>query len=82
MRQADLDLAAARHAAAGEHFEWACFLVLDAARRLDKHYIGARYPNSHPAGAPGDLYTRSEAEQAFADASTVLEDVRRRLSSP
>lgn len=26
--------------------------TMDAAKALDKHYIPARYPNSHPAGAP------------------------------
>ena len=54
--------------------------VVEAAKGLDKHYIGARYPNSHPQGAPGDLYTPREASQALADAQTVLEHVRSRLS--
>jgi HEPN domain-containing protein len=117
MRQAELDLAAATHAHAGGHDEWACFLaqqagekavkalhegegteawghsvaellrglaavpadVADAGLALDKHYIPTRYPNAHPAGAPGDLYTAREAERALADAATVLEHVRGRL---
>lgn len=45
--------------------------VLDAARRLDKHYIPARYPNGFADGYPGKLYTRGEAEQAIADATIV-----------
>jgi HEPN domain-containing protein len=50
--------------------------VLDAARRLDKHFIPARYPNGFAAGYPGKLYTRGEAEQAIADATTIIEFCR------
>lgn len=53
--------------------------VLDAARRLDKHYIPARYPNGLAASYPGKLYTRGEAEHAIADATIVIEYCRRRL---
>jgi HEPN domain-containing protein len=55
--------------------------IVDAARVLDKHYIPARYPNSHPTGAPGDLYTAPEADRALGDAQAIIEYVRRRLSS-
>jgi HEPN domain-containing protein len=55
--------------------------IIDAGKALDKHYIPARYPNSHPAGAPGDLYTPAEAERALQDAERLLDYVRRRLSS-
>lgn len=119
LRQAELDIAAARDAQRSGHHEWACFaaqqaaekavkalhesegteawghsvvelsrglkdvpdVVLDAAKGLDKHYIPARYPNSHPAGAPGDLYTASEALRALSDTELVIGYVRRRLSS-
>ncbi len=54
--------------------------VLDAAKAVDKHYIPARYPNSHPAGAPGDLYTAPEADRALDDAAKVIEHVRGRFS--
>jgi HEPN domain-containing protein len=47
--------------------------VLDAARRLDKHYVPARYPNGFASGYPGMLYTRGEAEQAIDDASAIIE---------
>jgi HEPN domain-containing protein len=50
--------------------------VLDAARRLDKHDIPARYPNGFADGYPGKLYTRGEAEQAIADATSVTEFCR------
>jgi HEPN domain-containing protein len=52
-----------------------------AAKALDKHYIPARYPNAHPAGAPGELYTAPEAERALADAERIVEHVQRRLPS-
>jgi HEPN domain-containing protein len=51
----------------------AATVVLDAARRLDKHYIPARYPNGFAAGYPGRLYSRGEAEQAIADAATITD---------
>lgn len=56
--------------------------VTEAAKGLDKHYIPARYPNSHPQGAPGDLYTRRDAKQALDDAIIILEHVRSRLPPP
>src|SRR2546428_6424956 len=36
--------------------------LLDRAKALDKHYIQPRYPNGFDSGAPGDYYTRAEAE--------------------
>ena len=45
LRQAELDREAVSHTRAGRHFEWAT-----RARALDKHYMPARYPNSHPQG--------------------------------
>ncbi len=53
--------------------------ILDAARRLDKHYIPARYPNGFAAGYPGKLYTHGEAEQAIADATAIIEFCRGHL---
>jgi len=53
--------------------------VLDAARRLDKHYIPARYPNGFAAGYPGKLYTRGEAAHAIADATLITDYSRRHL---
>ncbi len=53
--------------------------VLDAARRLDKHYIPARYPNGFADGYPGKLYTQGEAEQAIHDATLITEFCGRHL---
>jgi len=44
----------------------------DAAKELDKHYIAPRYPNSLPKGAPGQVYTKAEAERAIANADRIL----------
>ena len=53
--------------------------VTDAARRLDKHYIPARYPNGFAEGYPGKLYTRGEAEQAIQDATLITAFCRRHV---
>lgn len=45
--------------------------LLNAARRLDKHYIPTRYPNGFDAGAPADYYTAEEAAEAIADAERI-----------
>ena len=47
--------------------------VVEAANRLDKHYIPARYPSGFAEGYPGRLYTRGEAEGAIQDAKTIIE---------
>jgi HEPN domain-containing protein len=54
--------------------------LLEAARRLDKHYLPTRYPNAFPEGYPGKLYTRGEALDAIEDARTIVELCRRQLS--
>lgn len=50
--------------------------LVDAARRLDKHYIPSRYPNGFDTGAPTDYYTEDEAEAAIADGVRILEYCR------
>ena len=46
--------------------------LLDAARELDRHYIPARYPNSHPAGAPFEHYMQGEAVRAVSNAESII----------
>ena len=46
--------------------------LLDAAKELDKHYIPARYPNSHPQGAPFEYYTQGEADRAVSNAKKII----------
>ena len=53
--------------------------ALEAAKRIDKHYIPARYPNGFDSGYPGKFYTRGEAEAAIADASHIIEFCRGKL---
>lgn len=54
--------------------------LVEAALRLDKFYILTRYPNGFESGAPGDFYTKAEAEAAIADASAIIEFCRRAIS--
>jgi len=56
--------------------------LLDAARRLDKHYLPTRYPNSFPAGAPRDYYTAQEAQQAIVDAAAIYDLCRQSVRQP
>lgn len=44
----------------------------DEAARLSRHYIGTRYPDAHASGEPGSHYTRADAQEALADARTLL----------
>jgi HEPN domain-containing protein len=53
--------------------------VIEEAKELDRHYIGPRYPNSYPTGAPGDFYTAAEAERAVAAAERIVEHCQRHL---
>ena len=120
-RQAEHDLAHARHAAGGGHHDWACFAAQQAAEkavkalagrlggeawghsvlalvsalvaadpeigslreaaiRLDRYYIPARYPNGFDAGAPLDYFLPADSREAIEHAGQVIEFVRRRLS--
>lgn len=47
--------------------------LVEAALELDKVYIGTRYPDVHPAGAPHALYTRGEAERCLGHAERIVE---------
>ena len=53
--------------------------ILDAGRRLDKHYLPTRHPNGFSEGYPGDLYTEEEAEGAIRDGEKILAFCRSRL---
>ena len=46
--------------------------LLNAARELDRHYIPARYPNSHPSGAPFEHYMQGEAVRAVSNAESII----------
>ena len=53
--------------------------LVEAASRLDKHYILTRYPNGFASGYPGKLYTPGEANGAIDDAHAILAFCRGRL---
>jgi HEPN domain-containing protein len=55
--------------------------LLDAGRELDRHYIGARYPDFYPAGAPHKYYTKETASQCVSYAGSILEHARRYTSA-
>lgn len=46
--------------------------LVEIAKDLDRHYIGPRYPNSYPEGAPMDFYTQAEAQRAIEGAEQIL----------
>ena len=50
--------------------------LIDRAKQLDKHYIPTRYPNGFERGAPTDLYTLQEADEAIANAEAIIEFCR------
>jgi len=54
--------------------------VVQAGRRLDRHYIPARYPNAFPAGAPCERYTATDAEEAVRDAERIVAFCARHLA--
>jgi len=39
--------------------------LLSLARRLDRHYIAARYPNAHPTESPFRYYDETDAREAI-----------------
>jgi HEPN domain-containing protein len=54
--------------------------LLDAARRLDRYYIPARYPNGFDRGAPRDYFSATDATAAIADADRLIAHCADRLS--
>ena len=52
---------------------------LDQGKELDRHYIGSRYPNFYPSGAPYKYYTEEVAKRCLSYAESILNEVRRSL---
>lgn len=48
---------------------------LDHGKELDRHYIGSRYPNFYPAGAPYEYYTEEMAQRCLNYAGLILKEV-------
>jgi HEPN domain-containing protein len=52
----------------------------EQGRVLDTFYIPARYPNSHPEGAPFEHYGPLQSEEAIRYAGAIIEFVRRQMA--
>jgi len=52
-----------------------------AAKELDRHYIGSRYPNFYAEGAAYEYYTREMADKCIRYATSILSAVEKLLSS-
>ena len=49
------------------------------ARELDLYYISARYPDAFPSGAPYEMISREQAQQALNSAQEIFNIIRGRL---
>jgi len=54
--------------------------LIEKAKVLDNFYIPARYPNSHPAGAPFEHYGPLQSEVAVSYARAILDFVRLQMA--
>ena len=54
--------------------------LIDKARVLDNFYIPARYPNSHPEGAPYEHYGPLQSGEAVQYAGEIIEFVRPKMA--
>jgi len=52
----------------------------DEALELDQVYIPSRYPNAHPVGYPGSLYTRKMAERLIEYSKEIIKYCRDAVS--
>ena len=56
--------------------------LLDAARVLDAYYVPTRYPNGHPAGAPGEHYGSLQSGEAIGYAGQIIAFCRAEMAKP
>jgi HEPN domain-containing protein len=54
--------------------------LLEKAKVLDNFYIPARYPNSHPLGAPFEHYGTIQSEAALTYAGEIIEFIRAQMA--
>ncbi|MEM3442994.1 MAG: HEPN domain-containing protein [Candidatus Bathyarchaeia archaeon] len=62
----------AKHAAVFKTF-------VDYGKALDRHYIGARYPNFYPKGPAYKYYTEEMAKKCLSYAELILKEVAKFL---
>jgi HEPN domain-containing protein len=51
--------------------------VLDAMRRLGRHYIPSRYPDAHASGTAAAHYGQADSAEAIRDAEAIVAAVDR-----
>ena len=61
-------------------FDQSFDLVKSIAVMLDKHYLGARYPESIAGGVPAEAYEKADSDRALEIAGDVLEAIEQRMS--
>ena len=54
--------------------------LVERGRVLDNFYIPARYPNSHPEGAPFEHYGPLQSEEAIRHARAIVDFVRSQMA--
>lgn len=54
--------------------------LIEKGRVLDNFYIPARYPNSHPEGAPFEHYGPLQSDEAIRHAGEILAFVRAQMA--
>jgi len=54
--------------------------LIEKAKVLDNYYIPARYPDSHPDGAPFEHYGSLQSEEAVKYACEILKFVRTQMA--
>lgn len=56
--------------------------LIDRAMVLDNYYIPARYPDSHPEGAPYEHYGPLQSREAIEHAGKIIEFARAKMAGP
>ena len=54
--------------------------LIEKGRVLDNFYIPARYPNSHPEGAPFEHYGLLQSKEAISYAREIIEFIRSKMA--
>jgi HEPN domain-containing protein len=53
--------------------------LITQGKELDRHYIGARYPNFYPSGSPHRYYTKEISQTCLNYAGLILSEVKKYL---
>jgi HEPN domain-containing protein len=53
--------------------------IVNPARRLDRFYVAARYPNGLPGGSPFQVYSTDDLAEAYKDVKKVCQLCRKFL---